>query len=322
MRTAIVLLMLAVPASADDVKTLPADHPATKRWDESKETYSRSIEAHKKTLLKLIRTVEDRARADGDTERVKQIVAERDAFEKIGTLPKSVKTATYEKDLEAARNILAKEAKTAKAAFLTAKLDDAAGIVEAEAKALVGIADEQNATKTPASGKGEWKSTSGNRWIHQGGDEWKEVGGVSEDRVWTEIARGSNYLELQFQGGDGFLRLYRDHADFKSGGGGYAHWGQGRWVTLPEKSAGRIYWKGHQGSIWEKQPDGKWSETDANGGKNLWTFAESTDEYVQLRDRSRKLTFRMYADRAELSMGGGVFMSWGAGKWSTPPEAK
>jgi hypothetical protein len=111
-----------------------------KPWADATARFQKSRESASEGLIRLLDGAEEKARAAGDLEKVKFIKQERAQFLQDQTLPKSVKTATYEKALDAAKASLRAAAQKTKMALVRQKFDEDAATIDQELGELVGPA--------------------------------------------------------------------------------------------------------------------------------------------------------------------------------------
>jgi len=315
MSTYIALLMMASAALAQTPLLEPVNPLAIQRWNRAKEEYRQTIERSRAELLQQLQQAAESARAAGDAAQAQQITAGVQAFEKTGTLPKSVIAATFEQQTSRAQATLRKEAQLAKVALVEANLEQAAAQVDND---LAAILTQTLPARPQNNARGIWTAASGEQWTHRDGREWVRA---DTDQVWVENARNEKYTELELVLNDHseFVRLYGDHAEIKTTEEPYRDWQRGKWTVLPVQPLERSMWIGNPGSTWRFQHSREWRETDMIGGTHDWMFVQSTALYVELIDQDRDRTVRLYADRAELKQFDKGFVPLAKGTWVVQP---
>ena len=225
---AILSALLGLSAIAAD----EPDHPALKRWAESKITFRKTTDEHKRTVSKLLQSVEDRARAAGDIDRVRTVKEEREAFEATGKPPKAIKTENFEKDMESARVVLRREATVAKAALLTDKRDTDAAIVQDELDELIGKPAAPVVTKRVF-----WKGKQGSTWVREADGAWNETDANGGRNTWSPVAETADFVQIHDKRRKLEFRMYPDKAELDLGNGQFVPWGEGGWVEPTAKPA-------------------------------------------------------------------------------------
>lgn len=237
---------LASLAAAED----SAPDALMKPWVEAVERFSKARETAKESLVRLLDSAEEKARAAGDLDKVNSIKQERAAFEEHDELPSAVKTATYTKSIDTAKTTLKSVAQKVKVTLVRQKYDADAQAIDQELAELVGpekpdtekISPNKisvNPTKPPDS-RVYWieEREKGNefRWIKS--KEWIESthDGTNKHFTWREIIRTPKYVELHDTDRKRGIRLLAEanetSDDYKpSSGSAFATGVGGKWVT-------------------------------------------------------------------------------------------
>ncbi len=218
-----------------------------KPWADATARFQKSREAASEGLIRLLEQAEEKARASGDLEKVKSVKQERAQFLLDQTLPKSVKTATYEKALDAAKASLRAVGQKTKIALVRQKFDDDAAMIDQELGELVGPAKVElvkgkAGASGPPDGRIYWveKKEKGNefRWIKP--LEWIETTHDGSDKRYEvkEVARTAEYVELYDKFRDVGVRLHRKTAEQatnyrESEANAFGSWTEGAWVVEP-----------------------------------------------------------------------------------------
>lgn len=226
---------------------IPAPDALMQPWTEATARFEKSREAAIEGLTRLLDAAEEKARASGDLERVKSIKQERAQFLQDQTLPKCVKTATYEKSIEAAKASLRATAQKARMALVRQKFDDDAAMIDQELGELVGpakveILKGKPGAVGPPDGRIFWveKKEKGNefRWIKP--LEWIETthDGTDKRHELKEVARTTEYVELRDNLRDIGVRLHRKSAEQATNyrvteANTFSSWVEGAWVVEP-----------------------------------------------------------------------------------------
>jgi hypothetical protein len=218
-----------------------------KPWADATARFQKSRESASEGLIRLLDGAEEKARAAGDLEKVKFIKQERAQFLQDQTLPKSVKTATYEKALDAAKASLRAAAQKTKMALVRQKFDEDAATIDQELGELVGparveLVKGKPGGSGPPDGRIYWveKKEKGNefRWIKP--LEWIETTHDGSDKRYEvkEVARTAEYVELYDKFRDVGVRLQRKTAEqatnyHESKANTFSNWIEGAWVVEP-----------------------------------------------------------------------------------------
>jgi hypothetical protein len=218
-----------------------------KPWTEAMARFEKSREAASEGLIRLLDGAEEKARASGDLEKVKSVKQERAQFLLDQTLPKSVKTAAYEKALDSAKASLRTAAQKTKMALVRQKFDEDAAMIDQELGELVGPAKVElvkgkAGAVGPPDGRIYWveKKEKGNefRWIKP--LEWIETTHDGSDKRYEvkEVARTAEYVELYDKLRDVGVRLHRKTAEQatnyqESTANAFSSWTEGSWVVEP-----------------------------------------------------------------------------------------
>lgn len=223
---------------------IAAPEALLKPWTEATARFEKSREAANEGLTRLLDAAEEKARASGDLEKVKSIKQERTQFLQDQTLPKCVKTATYEKAMDAAKASLRVAAQKTKMALVRQKFDDDAAMIDQELGELVGPAKAEIVKGKPGAPDGRiyWveKKEKGNefRWIKP--LEWIETthDGTDKRYEFKEVARTAEYVELRDNLRDVGVRLHRKSAEQatnyrESEANTFSSWAEGAWVIEP-----------------------------------------------------------------------------------------
>lgn len=224
----------------------PALEALLKDWTEATARFEKSREAASEGLIRLLDAAEEKARTSGDLGKVKSIKQERAQFLQDQTLPKCVKTATYEKAMDAAKASLRVAAQKTKMALVRQKFDDDAAMIDQELGELVGPAKVEivkgKAGAGPPDGRIYWveKKEKGNefRWIKP--LEWIETTHDGTDKRFElkEVARTAEYVELRDNLRDIGVRLHRKTAEQatnyrESEANTFSSWVEGAWMVEP-----------------------------------------------------------------------------------------
>jgi hypothetical protein len=223
-----------------------------KPWTEATARYQKSREAASEGLIRLLDGAEEKARASGDLEKVKSIKEERTQFLQDQTLPKCVKTATYEKALDAAKASLRTVAQKTKTALVRQKFDEDAAMIDQELGELVGpvsmeLVKGRPGVVGPPDGRMYWveKKEKGNEFRWMKPLEWIETthDGTYKQYHFKEVARTNSYVEIYDDSRDVGVRLLRKTAeramDYReSEANAFSNWSEGAWVV---ESADVVY---------------------------------------------------------------------------------
>ncbi|HVW39009.1 MAG TPA: hypothetical protein VHB99_16960 [Pirellulales bacterium] len=82
----------------------------------------------------------------------------------------------------------------------------------------------------------------------------------------------------------------------------------------------RTFWKAETGNTYAQAADGNWTETTVAGNRFHFVTAALEKDYIELLDAPRKVSIRLYADKAEIRIGDGDFAPFHKGKWEEPPK--
>lgn len=235
-----------VKLNAEESETA-APEALLKPWADATARFQKAREAASEGLIRLLDGAEEKARVAGDLEKVNSIKQERAQFLQDQTLPKSVKTATYEKALEAAKASLRTAAQKTKTALVRQKFDEDAAVIDQELGELTGIAKEELingklAASGPPDGRIYWveKREKGNefRWIKP--LEWIETTHDGSDKRYTvkEVARTAAYVERYDKSRNIGVRLNRKMAELatnyqESKANAFIRLAEGGWVVEP-----------------------------------------------------------------------------------------
>lgn len=246
------LFCLTAASFGQEPSTKSADLPQSLivPWTDAVDQYKKAQESAAAVLTRLLDVAEEKARANGDLEKVKAIQMERTSFQEAGTLPKSVKTATYDKAMETAKSTLRNVAQKTKKALLKQKLDDEAEAIENELADLIGMnpspaKEPLSARPTSKAGSGDarvyWVQTSGNaelRMIKPG--YWVETNhdGSHNRHFWNEVARFPEFVELHDKERSLGMRLFKDNGlavqNYRlNEANKFVAWSTGAWVIEP-----------------------------------------------------------------------------------------
>ncbi len=88
-----------------------------------------------------------------------------------------------------------------------------------------------------------------------------------------------------------------------------------------ERNPQRTFWKAEKGNTYTQAADGSWAEVTPSGNRFQFVTAALTKNYIELLDAARKVSLRLYADKAEIRIGDGAFAPFHKGKWEQPPAA-
>jgi len=127
--------LLLVPAlffSISSAVCAQADDPITAELNKAKDAYAASEEVFRKAVLDRLQAAEERATKAGKKAALDQVVAEREAFEANGTLPKSFKTNDLQNQRTQARLQLLTAYDKAISAFTKKRMRPEADAVERE----------------------------------------------------------------------------------------------------------------------------------------------------------------------------------------------
>ncbi|HEY4261261.1 MAG TPA: NPCBM/NEW2 domain-containing protein [Schlesneria sp.] len=218
-----------------------------KPWIEATARFQKSREAASEGLIRLLDGAEEKARASGDLEKVKSVKQERAQFLLDQSLPKSVKTATYEKALDAANASLRTAAQRTKMALVRQKFDEDAAMIDQELGELVGsvrmeLVKGKAGVSGPPDGRIYWveKKEKGNEFRWMKPLEWIETthDGTEKQYLFKEVARTADYVELHDKTRDAGVRLLRKTAeraiDYReSGANAFRSWSEGAWIVEP-----------------------------------------------------------------------------------------
>jgi hypothetical protein len=127
-----ILLLPALFLSTCGAVRAQADDPITADLGKAKEAYAASEEAFRKAVLNRLQDAEERATKAGKKAVLDQVVAERDAFETNGTLPKSFKTNDLQSHRTQARLELLAAYNRAVSGFTKKRMRSEADAVERE----------------------------------------------------------------------------------------------------------------------------------------------------------------------------------------------
>lgn len=83
----------------------------------------------------------------------------------------------------------------------------------------------------------------------------------------------------------------------------------------------RTFWKAAKGNTYTQAADGSWTEIAPSGNRFQFVTAALEKNYIELLDAPRKVSIRLYADKAEIRIGDGAFAPFHKGKWEQPPAA-
>lgn len=166
-------------------------------WEISKERYAGVCESHKQNLLKVLKSLEERSRENGKVDDVRRIREEAAAFELDGTLPKSVKTTNYARDMALAGAQLRIAAQQIKGKLLKAGQDADAELVEQELQDLAPV-QERSIT---GEDRTYWVTTEvpGSRFFTRRKDgTWFEGNrGKRTALAWQETLRTDDIIKLE-----------------------------------------------------------------------------------------------------------------------------
>jgi hypothetical protein len=218
-----------------------------KPWTEATARFQKSREGASEGLIRLLDGAEEKARGSGDLEKVKSVKEERAQFLQDQTLPKCVKTATYEKALEAAKTSLRAAAQKAKIALVRQKFDDDAALIDQELGELVGPAKTEFVKGKPGAvgppdGRIYWveKQEKGNEFRWMKPLEWIETthDGTNKQYHFREVARTTEYVEIYDSARELGVRLHRKAAEQASNyreaeTNAFSSWTEGAWVVEP-----------------------------------------------------------------------------------------
>jgi hypothetical protein len=245
----IVVLLLAngliCPLWAESENAAP--EALLKPWTEATARFQKSREGASEGLIRLLDGAEEKARGSGDLEKVKSIKQERAQFLQDQTLPKCVKTATYEKALEAAKTSLRAAAQKAKIALVRQKYDEDAATIDQELGELVGTAKAEFVKGKPGAvgppdGRNYWveKKEKGNEFRWMKPLEWIETthDGTNKQYHFKEIARTTEYVEIYDSARELGVRLHRKTAEQATNyreaqTNAFSSWTEGAWVVEP-----------------------------------------------------------------------------------------
>lgn len=169
--------------------------PILAKLDAAKKAYESEVQRLKKELLDTFDKKEALARQDGNKKLVDQILAERLAFTTTGELPKSIPTSQYLSRLAAARKALQSAYTEAIRELVRNKRDAEAALLEKELQDLT--AGPATPAPLPADPRVRWVTPSGRRYEHLGGKNWREQSPQGGIRLFTEVTRNNDYIELQ-----------------------------------------------------------------------------------------------------------------------------
>jgi len=83
----------------------------------------------------------------------------------------------------------------------------------------------------------------------------------------------------------------------------------------------RAFWKAEKGHTYTQGVDGTWTEVGPSGNRFQFVTAALKQDYIELLDAPRKVSIRLYTDKAEIRIGDGAFGPFHKGGWDTPPAA-
>jgi len=173
------------------------------------------------------------------------------------------------------------------------------------------------------------------RWEYDGGSikrslTWVERTGKNR-HTFIETARNAVYVELFDPSRDYVTRLYADKALIRGGNGTarkipkFARIYGGSWQDRDTRRA----WEYERGAFRAQKSSAQpavWIEKNSDG-MHLFSEVSRTGDFVELRDRSRDYTIRMYGDQLQIRGGNGTvparfaeFTRIYAGHWA--PDAK
>ncbi|MDB5347146.1 MAG: hypothetical protein JWP89_5523 [Schlesneria sp.] len=246
----IVVLLLAnglnCPLHAEEPENA-APEALLKPWTDATVRFQKSRETASEGLIRLLDGAEEKARASGDLEKVKSIKQERAQFLQEQTLPKCIKTATYEKALDAANASLRTAAQKTKVALVRQKFDEDAATIDQELGELVGpakleLVKGKAGASGPPDGRIYWveKKEKGNEFRWMKPLEWIETthDGTNKRYQFKEVARTTDYVEIHDSIRDIGVRLLRKSAeramDYRlSEANAFSSWTEGAWVVEP-----------------------------------------------------------------------------------------
>lgn len=236
-------LGLAAASFAEDAPaTIPGSAPDSilKPWADAVEKYEKSRETATAVLVRSLESAEEKARATGDLEKVKAITRERTLLLEKGTLPTSVKTATFEKSMDTAKTVLRAAAQKTKTALVRQKYDDQVASIEEQLTSLLGPGKPKGETVAaglPNDGRTFWKHKEGTEFRMIKSKEWVEAlrNGSRTRHQWTEVARTPEYVELYDKDRKFGMRLRERNAEVaydydKQKREGFGGWANGEWV--------------------------------------------------------------------------------------------
>lgn len=181
--------------NADPPQKSKAD-PILAKLDAAKKAYESEVQRIKKSLFDAFDKKEALARQDGNKKLVDQILAERLAYTTTGELPKSIPTNQYLSQLAAARKALQSAYTEAIRELVRNKRDAEAALLEKELQDLV-AGPANPSPPLPPDPRVRWATPSGRIYEHLGGKNWRERSPQGGIRTFTEVARNSDYIELQ-----------------------------------------------------------------------------------------------------------------------------
>lgn len=170
--------------------------PILAKLDAAKKAYESEVQRIKKDLLDAFDKKEALARQDGNKKLVDQILAERLAYTTTGELPKSIPTSQYLSRLAAARKALQSAYIEAIRELVRNKRDAEAALLEKELQDITAKVANPS-PPPPLDPRVRWVTPSGRRYEHLGGKNWREQSPQGGIRMFTEVARNSDYIELQ-----------------------------------------------------------------------------------------------------------------------------
>ena len=195
-----------------------------KAWERAKEDYTFTIEKLKDDILDDLDDLEAKARERGELDRVKKIVAERDAFEDENSFPPSIRPREFERALKAAQDQLRKSAKEAQKVMLVAREDEEAERVGTELEEVISSSIQTHPRRP-------WINESyGTTVRHVRGNQWADIDNKTGKLhlSYKETARGKDFLEVYCAERDQELRFLSNRAELKRNGKwewvAHGHW--------------------------------------------------------------------------------------------------
>ncbi|HUQ69510.1 MAG TPA: hypothetical protein VM165_08310 [Planctomycetaceae bacterium] len=210
-----------LPAQDDETRKAPLE-----KWGDAIDQYESTLETLKASLMKVLDSVEERARKEGDLDRVRRVKSERLAFETESKMPMIVSSSRYQEDVSDAQKKLKLSAKGVQADLLKLKLDKEAELVASELENI--LKPVKKAAENEKSPR--WVGNAGNIWQHMDGKSWIELQPNGSKDNWEEVVRNSRFVELKDSKRKIGVRLFERYAEVHYGDGRWGRWGTGKWA--------------------------------------------------------------------------------------------